>query len=53
MDSHAHNFDPVSGWCKCGYREDGRLLSRAGEVLRQGPEYTHQQLDQFRQKAHQ
>ena len=51
MPDHTHHFDPISGWCNCGYRDDGRLISKTGEVFRPGPNYTLQQLEQFRQKA--
>lgn len=37
MSEHVHVFDPVSGWCirGCiGYREDGRLIHKGGDVLR-------------------
>lgn len=33
---HVHRFDPVSGYCaRCGFRDDGRLVSRAGDVYRE------------------
>jgi hypothetical protein len=49
---HEHAFDPISGWCSwCNLRDDGRLVDKGGTVLREGPEYTIQQLEQFRQKA--
>lgn len=44
---HEHRFDPISGWCGCGYRDDGRLTSKAGDIYRPGPEYTPEQLDAF------
>jgi hypothetical protein len=30
-----HRYDPVSGWCVhgCGNRNDGRVVSRGGDVL--------------------
>jgi hypothetical protein len=32
---HAHNFDPISGWCsRCGLRDDGRLINKGGDELR-------------------
>ncbi len=37
---HAHNFDPVSGWCGCGYRDDGRLINKQGVIYRQAREKT-------------
>lgn len=34
---HAHEFDPVSGWCAhCTYRDDGRLTNAGGTVYRPG-----------------
>jgi hypothetical protein len=42
---HIHTFDPVSGWCgRCGLRDDGRLIDRAGMVLREGPDYSPEDL---------
>lgn len=26
VSGHRHSFDPSSGYCSCGYRDDGRLL---------------------------
>jgi hypothetical protein len=26
--THRHSFDPVSGWCGCGRRDDGRAAGR-------------------------
>lgn len=35
--THTHNFDPLSGWCsQCGLRDDGRLISRAGQIFHSG-----------------
>lgn len=49
---HEHSFHPVSGWCAwCNLRDDGRLVTKGGEVIHQGAEYTIDQLEQFRQKA--
>jgi hypothetical protein len=35
-----HEFDPGSGWCLfgCGHRQDGRIVSFAGNVIRAGLE---------------
>lgn len=30
--AHRHSFDPVSGWCGCGRRDDGRTVGRAESV---------------------
>jgi len=51
--AHQHTFDPVSGWCTgcIGYREDGRLMSFGGNELRNGKNYTPQELENLRQKA--
>lgn len=34
--THTHHHDPISGWCACGYREDGRLMKSA-TIVRPGP----------------
>jgi hypothetical protein len=50
--SHTHRFDPVSGWCDtCSLRDDGRLMSFAGDEWRPGPDYTPEQLQQFLQQT--
>jgi len=50
---HEHRFDPVSGWCgSCNLRRDGRLLGKGGDVYHPGPDYTDQQLNALREKAH-
>ncbi|MDQ1128281.1 hypothetical protein QE381_000409 [Microbacterium sp. SORGH_AS 888] len=35
----AHRFDSPSGYCRwgCGVRDDGRVVSRAGDVIYPGP----------------
>lgn len=51
-EGHEHVFDPVSGWCGfCNLREDGRLVSKGGDVWRPGREYTPQELAEIREKA--
>lgn len=47
---HDHRFDPISGYClRCGYRDDGRLVDlRSGREYRPGPEYTTEQLTEYR-----
>lgn len=48
---HRHNFDPISGWCThCNLREDGRLLGKGGEVLREGRGYTPAEIDHIRRR---
>lgn len=38
--THLHRFHPESGYCnRCGLRNDGRLLNRAGNVVRNAPYY--------------
>lgn len=40
-----HRFDPLSGHCAhaCGVRDDGRVVTRRGDVVRPGPhEQPHQ-----------
>lgn len=45
---HTHRFDPLSGWCAdCNYRQDGRLISRDGDVWRPGPEYSNADLQRL------
>lgn len=45
-----HDFDYWSGWCKrgCGNRDDGRIVSRSGELISSGPEYNEAGLEKFR-----
>ncbi len=38
---HSHHFDPVSGWCACGYRDDGRLIIQA-TIVRPGTQTDHE-----------
>ena len=33
---HVHRYDPDSGWCSCGHRDDGRLVGIRGAVYRAG-----------------
>lgn len=48
---HTHRFE-ASGWCAwCNLRDDNRLIDKGGEILRSGPTYSLDQLEQFRQKA--
>lgn len=48
-----HRFDFVSGYCVhgCGNREDGRIVSREGNVIAPGPNYTPEELDAIRTRA--
>ncbi len=48
-----HQFHPISGWCTrmCGVREDGRVITRDGQVILNGPDHTEEQLNIFRQRA--
>lgn len=39
---HSHNYDPTSGWCGCGYRDDGRLINKRGVIYREPREQTTQ-----------
>lgn len=34
---HLHSFDPVSGYCGCGYRDDGRLTDPKSGIEYQPP----------------
>lgn len=45
-----HAFNYYSGWCAhgCGVRDDGRVVSRRGDVLHEGPSYTPDELASFR-----
>lgn len=46
---HEHRFDPISGWCAyCNLREDGRLVSKGGDVWQPGRGYTASELDSIR-----
>lgn len=47
---HVHRFAAVSGWCGCGYRDDGRLTHQ-GTVYQTGPEYTAAELADMLQKG--
>jgi hypothetical protein len=49
--SHAHDFDPLSGWCsRCGYRNDGRLIDlNSGTEYRPGPDYSPAELREYHQ----
>ena len=48
---HEHVFDAISGWCaRCNLREDGRLLSKGGDVYQPGRGYTPAELDSIRQR---
>lgn len=42
----SHAYDLKSGWCRfgCGNREDGRIVTREGNVIDQGPSYTDTEL---------
>lgn len=33
---HVHEFDAVSGWCRCGQRDDGRHTTPGGTIDRVG-----------------
>jgi len=51
-EGHAHSFDPISGWCAfCNLRDDGRLVSRGGDVWRTGRDYSSDELHSIRQRA--
>jgi len=45
-----HRFATASGWCLwgCGVRDDGRIVTRGGAVVRPGP---HEQPHQFQPAA--
>lgn len=47
-----HEFDYYSGWCKrgCGNRDDGRIVSRSGDLIQAVPEYTEAGLEKFRNR---
>ena len=48
---HTHRFDPVSGWCAfCNLREDGRLVSKGGDVWQPGRDYSAAELDTIRRR---
>lgn len=48
---HTHKFDPDSGWCwYCNLREDGRLISKSGDVYQPGRGYTPAELDLIRRR---
>ena len=48
---HEHRFDPVSGWCwYCNLREDGRLVSKGGDVWQSGRGYSAAELDTIRRR---
>ena len=50
-EGHAHHFDADSGWCHhCNLRDDGKLVGRGGEILREGRGYTNEELDQIRRR---
>lgn len=50
-EGHAHAFDSISGWCAhCNLRDDGRLISKGGDVWRPGAGYTPEQLNDIRQR---
>lgn len=51
MTDHVHIFYPVSGYCRCGYREDGRLIGPGGQIFQPGREYTPQELQEIRDRA--
>jgi hypothetical protein len=46
-----HKFNHESGWCDhgCGVRNDGRIVTRGGAVVRPGPteQPTHPALEGF------
>ena len=48
-----HSYDRISGWCLhgCGNREDGRITTREGNDIAQGPKYTDDELSQMRDNA--
>lgn len=48
-----HRFDSLSGWCHngCGVRDDGRVTTRKGDVIYNGPTYQTEQLENFRNRS--
>lgn len=51
---HEHAFDPISGWCAhCNLRDDGRLVSKGGDVFQPGRGYTPAELDTIRTRIQQ
>lgn len=42
----SHTYDVLSGWCiyGCGNRDDGRIVTREGNVIEKGPQYTNAEL---------
>jgi len=49
----SHSFDPLSGWCLfgCGNREDGRIITRDGQVIEKGPQYTSEELGYIKARS--
>jgi len=47
-----HRFDYYSGWCHrgCGNRDDGRIVSWNGAEIEPGPNYTLEELTEFRER---
>lgn len=48
--SHVHRYDPQSGWCSCGIRDDNRFLKKAAIVRYQpgyNPTIDEQRIDQI------
>lgn len=50
VPGRSHRFDRLSGWCGwgCGNRDDGRIVTRHGVVLRRGPTYSMEALASIR-----
>lgn len=40
MTGHVHLYDLVSGYCRCGLRDEGRLYGPGGAVWRPGTDDT-------------
>ena len=48
---HEHVFDAISGWCAhCNLRDDGRLISKGGDVLHPGRGYSAAEIDSIRKR---
>ena len=44
-------FDAISGWCAhCNLRDDGRLISKGGDVLHPGRGYSAAEIDSIRKR---
>ncbi|WP_288783773.1 hypothetical protein [uncultured Microbacterium sp.] len=44
-------FDAISGWCAhCNLRDDGRLISKGGDVFHPGRGYSAAEIDSIRKR---